>query len=308
MTSAISSPPSLAPPIPGAAPRSRGRWLRDLVALTKPGVTRMCALTTAGGAWLAPGFEWTPALAGVVGASLAVASASAFNMWWERGSDPLMARTRNRPLAAERLDPRTAFTFAGLLGAASLGILALLTNPLTTALAALAIVLYVLVYTPLKMRTPLALVIGAVPGAAPPLLGWTAVIGHLDAGGLALFAILLVWQMPHFLAITLYRKQEFARAGIRCVPVVRGDQVAKAQAIAWSLALVPVSILPSLLGVTGLFYGVSALAVSLAFLAWTLRGLWSERPAVWARSLFFASLLYLPALIAALAVDVALWP
>lgn len=292
----------------GSRPTTWIGWLRDLVALTKPGVTRMCALTTAGGAWLAPGFEWTPALAGVIGASLSVASASAFNMWWERGSDPLMARTRNRPLAAARLNPRHAFTFAVLLGAASLVTLTLFTNPLTTALAVLAMVLYVLVYTPLKMRTPLALVIGAFPGAAPPLLGWTAVTGQLDPGGLALFAILLIWQMPHFLAITLYRKQEFARAGIRCVSVVRGDRVAKLQAIAWSLLLVPASIAPACLDVAGLFYGATALVVSLAFLAWTLTGLWAPRPAVWARSLFFASLLYLPVLIAALAIDVALWP
>ncbi|MEZ4451175.1 MAG: heme o synthase [Nannocystaceae bacterium] len=299
-----------APTIPRVRPttaRPRGRWLRDLFALTKPGVTRMCALTTAGGAWLAPGFEWSPAIAGVIGASLAVASASAFNMWWERASDPLMARTRNRPLAAERLAPETAFAFAGLLGTASLATLALFTNPLTTGLAALAIILYVLVYTPLKMRTPLALVIGAVPGAAPPLLGWTAITGTLDPGGLALFAILLVWQMPHFLAITLYRKQEFARAGIRCVPVVRGDQAAKLQAIAWSLALVPASILPALLGVCGVVYGASALVISLAFLAWTLTGLWAAKPAVWARSLFFASLLYLPLLIAALTIDALFW-
>ncbi|MCB9568082.1 MAG: protoheme IX farnesyltransferase [Myxococcales bacterium] len=280
------------------------RWLRDLVELTKPSITRMCALTTAGGAALAPDFAWSPAIAAMIGASMAVASASAFNMWWERSSDPLMARTRNRPLAAKRMNPRHAFTFAALLGVLSLTILALGTNLLTTGLAALSIFLYVCVYTPLKYRTPLALVIGAVPGAAPPLLGWTAISGTLDAGGLALFAILFVWQMPHFLAITLYRKQELARAGIRCVPVVRGDQVAKIQALLWSLALVPIAILPSLLGVTGLIYGVSALVVSLIFFGWSVSGLWAPKTAVWARSFFFASLLFLPAVVAALIVDV----
>jgi protoheme IX farnesyltransferase len=289
-----------------AKPPPSGRVLRDLVELTKPGVTRMCALTTAGGAWLAPGFEWLPALAGVLGASLAVASASAFNMWWERASDPLMARTRDRPLAAKRLAPGAAFAFAMGLAAVSMVVLALGTNLLTAGLAALAIVLYVLVYTPLKYRTPLALVIGAVPGAAPPLLGWTAVTGQLDPGGLALFAILLFWQMPHFLAITLFRKQDFARVGIRCVPVVRGDRAAKLQAIAWAVGLVPVSISPTYLGVAGPLYGGFALVLSAVFLGWTITGLGRDREARWARSLFFASLLYLPALIAALAVDAAL--
>jgi hypothetical protein len=165
-----------------AKPPPSGRVLRDLVELTKPGVTRMCALTTAGGAWLAPGFEWLPALAGVLGASLAVAGASALNMWLERGKDPLMARTRARPLATRRLPERTGLAFAIGLCALALAVLWLFTNPLTAVLAAWAIVGYALVYTPLKYRTPLALVIGAVPGAAPPLLGWTAVTGSIDPG------------------------------------------------------------------------------------------------------------------------------
>ena len=288
-------------PRPNAA-----RWLADLVALTKPGVTRMCALTTAGAAWLAPSADLWPGAMAVLGASLSVASASAFNLWWERASDPLMARTRNRPLAAGRLDPRAAFGFAWALAALSLVVLAIGTNLLTAGLAALAIVLYVLVYTPLKYRTPLALVIGAVPGAAPPLLGWTAITGELDPGGLALFAILLFWQMPHFLAITLFRKADFTSAGIRCVPVVRGDRAAKVQAVLWALGLVPVSVLPTYLGVTGWFYGAVAAVLSLVFLGWTLTGFQSQREVAWARSLFFASLLYLPALIAALAIDAAL--
>jgi len=279
-------------------------WLADLVTLTKPGVTRMAALTTAGGAWLAPGFEWVPAIAAVVGSSMAVASASAFNMWWERDTDPLMSRTRNRPLAARRMSSQRAFGFAALLGLLSLVVLGLWTTPLTAGLAALSIFLYVCVYTPLKYKTPLALVIGAVPGAAPVLLGWTGITGSLDLGGLALFLIMFVWQMPHFLAITIYRRQEMAKGGIRCVSVVRGDQVAKMQALLWAIVLLPVSLLPSVLGVTGLFYGVSALVLSLVFLGWTCTGLWTAKSAPWARSLFLASLLYIPALIAALAIDV----
>jgi heme o synthase len=298
--------------------------LRDLWILTKPEVTRMCALTAAGAAWLALDGPYSPfdaetpadawcspgfavAFAGVVGASLAVAGASAINMWLERRRDPLMARTRNRPLATGRLSDRLALAFAGLLVLASLVVLALFTNTLTALLAAWAVVGYTLVNTPLKYRTPLALVIGAVPGAAPPLLGWTAVTGSLDSGGLALFAILFVWQMPHFLAITLFRQADFARAGIRCVPVVRGVLVTRLQAVAWSMLLVPISLLPTVIGLTGLLYGGVALALGLGFFGLACSGLGlSEGDVRWARRFFFASILYLPALIAALVADVLL--
>lgn len=299
----------------------------DLWALTKPGVTRMCALTAAGAAWLAlrgpdnpfpaetpadgwcsPGFA--AGFAGVVGASLAVAAASAFNMWLERARDPLMPRTRDRPFAARRLSSATGLGFAAALLLAAIAVLALFTNPLTLLLALWAVVGYVLVYTPLKYRTPLALLIGAFPGAAPPLLGWTAVTGRLDLGGVALFLILLVWQMPHFLAITLFRQQEYARAGIRCVPVVRGDTAARVQSVLWSALLLPISVLPSVIGLTGPFYCAVALLLSLGFLGWACTGLraFGDRAAEhrWARRFFFASLVYLPALIAALVVDVVL--
>ena len=314
----------------GAVPKTRRKprpsAARDLWALTKPGVTRMCALTAAGAAWLALGDPNNPhpetvadgwcspgfaaGFAGVIGASLAVAAASAFNMVLERTRDPLMARTRDRPVAAGRLSSRTAVIFAALLAAASVTVLTCFTNPLTTLLALWAIVGYVLVYTPLKYKTPLALLIGAFPGAAPPLLGWTAVTGTLDAGGAALFAILLVWQMPHFLAITLFREQEYARAGIQCVSVVRGEANSRLQSVLWSALLVPISILPSVIGLTGPFYFASALLLSLAFLGWACTGLQSfdhhQTAMRWARRYFFASLIYLPALIAALVLDVVL--
>lgn len=317
--------PAASDPTP---PRPPLRSLRDLWALTKPGVTRMCALTSAGAAWLAlhgannpfadetaadgwcsPGFA--AGFAGVVGASLAVAGASAFNMWLERTRDPLMPRTRNRPLAARRMASGLALGFSLLLAVAALVVLWLFTNPLTVLLAAWALVGYTLVYTPLKYVTPLALVIGAVPGAAPPLLGWTAVTGTLDAGGLSLFAILLVWQMPHFLAITLFRRQEYARAGIRCVPVVRGELVTRVQALLWSALLVPISLAPAVIGLTGWLYGLVALVSSVLFfaVAWSGMRLPDARPAEairWARRFFFASLIYLPVLIAALVADVLL--
>jgi protoheme IX farnesyltransferase len=291
----------------------------DYLALTKPGIVRMCLLMTAGGLWLAPSTDqqtsaasWMVWLAALVGSSLAVASANAFNMVWEREGDRLMTRTRNRPLAAGRLRVVPASVFAGALGLASMVVLVLGTNLLTAVLAAFALLSYVLIYTPLKRMTPLALVIGAVPGAVPPLLGWTAVTNSLDLPGAVLFGILLVWQMPHFLAISIFRKQDYADAGIKCVPVVRGETVAKVQAIAWALLLIPVSLALTPLGVTGNFYLVVALLAGLAFLGFALSGLRGgvRRDGVanlrWARQLFALSLVYLPVVTVALVVDL-LW-
>jgi protoheme IX farnesyltransferase len=281
----------------------------DLWQLTKPGVTRMCVLTTAGGLLLAPGrVGWLGGIAAVLGSALAVAGANAANMWWERDLDAKMARTRRRPLPAGRLRPDQALAFSLGLSAASVLVLLLLTNGLAALLAALAIASYVLVYTPLKVRTPLALVIGAVPGAVPPLLGWVAVTGELDPGGLVLFGILLVWQIPHFIAIALYRKAEYARAGIRVVPLVRGDAMAKIQAVAWAGVLVPLSLMLTPLGIAGSFYLAAAMLLGMAFLGWAFTGLDDAAGPRWARGYFLASLAYLPALIAALVVDVALLP
>lgn len=277
---------------------------RQLVALTKPGVTRMCVLTTLGGFMLAPGeATFGTGFATIAGTTAAVAGANAFNMWWERNLDGRMQRTRRRPLPAGRLRAPIAYWFAWLLSVSSIVVLALGTNLLTAALGAAAIASYVLVYTPLKVRTPLALVIGAIPGAAPPLLGWTAQTGSLDAGGLVLFAILLAWQIPHFLAIALYRQDDYARAGIRVVPLVRGVPIAKVQAVAWAMVLVPLSLMLVPLGVAGDTYLVAAFVLGSGFLAWSFTGLDDSAGVRWARGFFLASLVYLPALMLALLLD-----
>ncbi len=296
----------------GTGPNPRPRPGADLVELTKPGIIRMCLLMTAGGLWLAPspetgsGAAWTTWVAALVGSALAVGSANAFNMVWEREGDLLMRRTRDRPVATGRLSVAAASSFAALLGVLAMVVLGLGTNLLTAGLALFALVSYTLVYTPLKRRTPLALVIGAVPGAVPPLLGWTAATGSLDLPGIVLFGILLVWQMPHFLAIALFRKQDYADAGIRCVPVVRGEQVAKIQAIVWAVLLIPISLVLTPLGVTGSLYLVGSLVLGLGFLTWTVLGLVRANTGKWARQVFVLSLVYLPALTLMLVVDV-LW-
>lgn len=288
----------------GAPGRPLRRVASDYLSLTKPAITRMCLLMTAGGLWLAPEASGWVALVGVLlGTAMAVGSANALNMWWERGADRLMARTRDRPLADERISASGALAFGLILGAASLVLLATTTNLLTAALGAFALVSYVAIYTPLKYRTPLALVIGAVPGAMPPLMGWTAATGRIDQAALVLFAILLIWQLPHFLAISLYRKKDYARAGIRIVPIVRGDAVARRQAIAWTTALVPISLLLTPLGVTGTLYLVIAAATGLAFLAWSVTGLRAPDGPRWARGFFLASLAYLPLLTVGFVLD-----
>ena len=279
--------------------------LRDFYELGKPSITGMNVLMALGGLALAKaGPDLSLLLATALGTGLAVASANALNMVLEREGDKLMARTANRPLPKGRLGVGEAVAFGLLTGVASIAVLAT-TNLLTAGLGLFALLSYVLVYTPLKRRTPLALLVGAVPGAVPPLMGWTAVTGTLDLPGLTLFGILLIWQLPHFLAIALFRKADYARAGIKTVPVVRGDAVAKAQAVAWCLALVPISFLLVPLEVAGWIYGTVALALGLGFLAMSLKGLQASSGPAWARRFFFVSLVYLPVLTLALAVDVA---
>lgn len=254
---------------------------------------------------LAPGSVSLPRmLAAMIGVALAVGGANVFNMWLERETDARMSRTRRRPLPAGRLRPVTAWRFAWLLSIASLAVLALGTNLLTAALAAAAIASYVAVYTPLKYKTPLALVIGAVPGAMPPLLGWTAAAGELAGPAWVLFSILLIWQIPHFIAISLYRKTEYAAAGIKVVPLVRGDALAKIQAVAWATLLVPVSLMLVPMGVAGGIYLLAAAILGSAFLGWSFTGLDNAAGNRWARGYFLASLVYLPALTLALVLDV----
>lgn len=281
--------------------------LSDLVALTKPSITRMCLLMAVGGLALAPGsVDWFTATAAILGVGLAVGGANAFNMWWERDTDGLMSRTRRRPLPAGRVSSATAFKFAAGLSLASVVVLALGTNVLTAVLAALSIASYVAVYTPLKYKTPAALIIGAVPGAAPPLLGWTAVTDSVDPPAIVLFAILLVWQLPHFLAIAIYRKEEYARAGIKVVPLVRGEAIAKIQAVAWALVLVPLTLLLVPIGGAGQVYFVASALLGAAFLGWSFTGLDNGAGVRWARNYFLASVVYLPALTLALVADVLL--
>ncbi|HSQ66861.1 MAG TPA: heme o synthase, partial [Polyangiaceae bacterium] len=212
----------LTSPLVARSARSPLSLARDVVALSKPRITLMVMLTALGGAWLAPvrveggAMVWL-----VLGTALVVGGANALNMLLERDTDGLMERTRNRPLPAGRLSPRTVLWFGLIASGSSIPILGFGVNATTATLALLANLLYVLAYTPLKRRSHLALLVGAVPGALPPLMGWTAATASVDAGGLVLFAILYFWQLPHFMAIALFRKDEYERARLVVMPSVR---------------------------------------------------------------------------------------
>jgi protoheme IX farnesyltransferase len=280
--------------------------LRDLAALTKPRITLMVIITTAGGLWLAPGdTPWPTIVLTLLATAMVVGAANTLNCWLERDIDKHMARTKHRPLPAGRLDARWALALGLALGAISVPVLTVVANPLTGLLAAIALVSYVWIYTPLKQRSPIALLVGSVPGALPPLMGWTAATGELAAPGIVLFGILFLWQLPHFLAISIFRQHEYTKAGIKVMPAIRGNAATKRHAALYAGALVPVSLMLVPLGIAGTIYLVASAVLGAAFFAWSLWGLREDAGNKWARQLFFASLVYLPLLFAALALDVA---
>ena len=280
------------------------RFLPELVALAKPGVTLLVIITTLGGLWLAPGHLSFQTLAfALLGTVLVVASANTLNCYLERESDKYMARTRNRPLPAGRLAPGIALVHGIILAFISLPALLLGVNATTGLLALLALVSYVAVYTPLKRIGPIALLVGSVPGAMPPLLGWSAVTGGTELPGLVLFGILYVWQIPHFLAIGIYRAAEYERAGLRTLPIVRGVRVTKWHALFWSIVLLPVSVALYPLGIAGPIYLTVASILGVIFIGYAVAGLRTKADEVWARKYFLYSLVYLMTLFAAIVID-----
>jgi protoheme IX farnesyltransferase len=276
----------------------------DLVELFKPTITGLSVMMAGVGLWLAPvSLEWWTTCLILMGVGLQVGSANALNMYVERDSDGLMSRTRNRPLPAGRMNAVVALCFGILLSIAGTAVLAYAAGPLTTYIGLAALLGYVCVYTPLKRKSPLALVVGAIPGAAPPLMGWTAATQEIELPGLVLFGIVFLWQMPHFISIAMYRKQDYAAAHIKVVPIVRGSRVAKVQSVIWATALIPCSVLLLPLDVAGNIYGIGAGLLSVAYLCMCLREWNSIRDAIWGRRVLLASLVYLPALVLVLLVD-----
>lgn len=295
-------------PVELARSRSVGDLVLDLVRLTKPRITALVVATGLGGTWLAcrtkqiDSVDWSKTAVAMLGVVLVVSGANALNMHWERDVDALMERTRERPLPTNRLPAWLALAFGLLIGFGSVPLLWYFVNPLTASLAAASLVGYVWVYTPLKRVTPWAVVVGAVPGAMPPLLGWTAATGSLGRAGLALFAVLFFWQLPHFLAIATFREAEYTRAGIKVMPAVHGERITRAFASFFSLTLLLASLSLVPFGVGGWLYLAVALLLGGAMLTLSLA---KRETIAWARTLFFASLVYLPALLAAMLFELA---
>jgi protoheme IX farnesyltransferase len=262
-------------------------------------------VTTAAGFWVGvPRFgRYDLLLPTLAGTALVVGAANALNQWMERVPDAAMQRTKHRPLPSGRLSPAQAKWFGVWLLMSGLAILAVAVNPLSAMLAAAAAASYLLVYTPLKRRTALCTLAGAIPGALPPMIGWAAARNALDVHAWALGAILFLWQLPHFLAIAVLCRDDYARARFQMLPVIESSGLGTAcQATLYGLALVPVSLFPAWLGVSGSRYFYGAAVLSLAFLGVILRAAWL-RSVPSCRGMFVASVVYLPALLVLLACD-----
>jgi len=284
---------------------ARRAAMADYVELTKPRITLMVMLTTMVGFVMgsAARVNVPGLLAVLAGTGLVAAGASALNMLLERRTDALMHRTRNRPLPAGRLRPADVVAWGFALTAAGVLLLGWQAGALATGVALVTWLSYLLFYTPLKPLTSLSTVVGALPGALPPVIGWAAARGSLDAGAFVLFAILFLWQIPHFLAIAWIYREDYARGGLPMLPVLDPEgKVTGRQAVANSLALLLVSLTPRAAGLAGNVYLVGAVVLGMAFTAVAFRAA-IERTAPAARRLFVASIVYLALLCALLIAD-----
>ena len=276
--------------------------VRDLVSLSKPRLSSLVLVTTAGGYLLAPGSDSLFQVLKVVGATgLLVASANTLNCVIEARTDGAMHRTRARALAAGRLPLGLGLFHGLLLDAIALPILSQEGNALAAALGALAHFSYVAVYTPLKRYSSLATIVGALPGALPPLIGWVAATGHIELPGLVLFGILFLWQIPHFLALSILLRDDYGRANLKVLTIDGGDAMTRAHIVVWTLALVPASLLLVPLGVAGPRYGIGALIAGGLFLAMGIVGLRPSSGRRWSGALFASSIVYLTAIFVMLA-------
>jgi len=268
------------------------------IELTKPRITTLVALTAAAGFCLgsANGIDLKGLIQLSVGIILLSSGIGALNQYLERDLDRLMRRTAARPLPAGKLSPGGALLFGMFLSCAATAYLAVLVNPLSAILGVLTLASYLFVYTPLKTRSPISTTLGAVPGAMPPFIGWVAARGEVGIEAWVLFAILFLWQFPHFLAIALMYREDYARAGIKMLPVVEPEgRSTGLQILIYTLALIPVSTLPFILNVAGRIYVAGALMLGAIFLFYAVRTA-TSRTARRARALLLASVLYLPLL------------
>jgi len=279
--------------------------VRDYLELIKPRITVLILICTAVGYLFGSGNgfrSWTLVHA-LLGTALLASGTSALNQWYEADSDAKMRRTRRRPMAAGKMTRTHGFVFGLTLSAIGFVELWLGTNLLTAGLGLFTLLSYLLLYTPLKRRSPICTTIGAIPGAMPPVIGYAAARGVLDFHALALFLILFIWQFPHFDAIAWMYREDYARGGIRMLPVIEPDGESTARRIVvCSVLLIPISLLPSLLGMTGVLYADMAIAGGLGLLYFGAR-LGREKTLKRAHALLLGTVFYLPALLGVMVLD-----
>ena len=295
----MSEPTAADTPVPASTTR-----FGDFLELTKPRLTSLVLATAAVGFFVASpqGSVARTAITLMVGMAMVVGGANALNQYWEREADARMRRTRNRPLPKGSLRPGEALAFGATMSAIGGVALFWMINPITAGLAATAWGSYVFVYTPLKQRTAACTLVGAIPGALPPMIGWAAARGTVDAGAWALFAIMFVWQIPHFFAIARSYREDYARGGFPMLSVQDTDGVVTARlSVAYSMILIPLAVLPATLGLAGNGYLYGSVALGIAFwgvTVWALRS-----PGKHERWVFLGSLVYLTGLMTLLLID-----
>lgn len=290
--------------------------MRDYIALTKPRITWLILMSTGVGYFFglkatagqdAAQLNWFSLLHTIIGTGLIASGTAALNQWYERSADTLMRRTSGRPLPAGKMTARRALLFGIVLAVLGFGELAFFVNLLAGLLGAFTLGTYLFIYTPLKQRSHLSTVIGALPGAMPPLMGYAASHGSLTIEAWTLFAILFIWQFPHFLAIAWMYREDYARAGIRMLPVVEPDGMSTGrQIILYASTLIPVSLFPVLLGMSGKVYLVGALLLGGWFLYTGVRVAF-DLSNVRARRVLLASIVYLPAIYGLMIFDRPWW-
>jgi protoheme IX farnesyltransferase len=283
----------------------RSNVFADYLELTKPRLNFLVVATSAAGYYLGSigAIAITSMAEAVAGTALVAGGAAVLNQLYERDTDALMRRTRMRPLPAGRVGPNDARVFGLALSAAGLVLLAARANWLSAALALATLLTYLAIYTPMKRRTPLSTIVGAVPGALPALIGWTASHGSIDLSGAALFAIVFCWQLPHFMAIAWLYREDYSRAGFPMLPVIDPDgKRAGKQAVYWGFLLVLASLEPTFSGLAGNAYFAVALVLGVA-LFWLAARFASSRNEATARALFYGSITYLPLLWIAMIAD-----
>lgn len=278
--------------------------MNDYIALTKPRVTWLILMSTGVGYFFgAAHWRLLTLLHTIIGTGLIASGTAALNQWYEREADAKMKRTRNRPLPAGRLGPGRALVFAIVISLAGFAELWLGANALTALLGLFTLTSYLFVYTPLKQRSPHSTTIGAIPGAMPPVIGYAAASGKLTWEAGILFAILFLWQFPHFYAIAWMYREDYERAGIRMLPVIEPDgQSTARQILLYSLALIPISLVPKFLSMTGDLYLIGALALGVFFVYAGLRAQ-VQRTRQCARGVLLASVIYLPVLYSLMLLD-----